>query len=110
MHEKSTTTPPPPYDVIIFTGKIKRFNEEYLEKSAELYELIKQEEGFYGAEVLRNENQFVTVHYYWHDLDHIKIWDKINDFMNEKEDGVMKWFDHYKLRIGTIEREFQVEN
>jgi len=102
--------PLPPYDVVIFSGKIRHFNDDFLENSNKLYEQIKQEEGFIGADVIRNEENEVVVHYYWEDLNTISIWDKINDFMNEKEGDQMKWFEYYKMKIGRIEREFEVYN
>ena len=110
MREYSLTTPPPPFDVIIFTGKLKNNSADFAHKSIELYSLMEEEEGFLGSEVVKNENNFVTVHYYWQDLNLIRIWDEINAFMNEKEGNEMKWFEHYKMRIGRIEREFEVAN
>lgn len=102
--------PSPPYDVIIFTAKLKSLSEEYIQRSNELYELIKKEEGFYGSDLALSDDLELIVHYYWKDLNLISIWEEINSFMNEKSGDEMKWFEHYKMRIGRVEREFEVLN
>lgn len=110
MREKSLVTPEPPYDVIIFTGKLKTQSDDFHRASLELYELMQKQDGFLGAELVRAQNDFISVHYYWKDLNLISIWEEINRFMNTKEGNQMKWFEHYKMRIGRIEREFEVDN
>lgn len=110
QYEKENDNPAPPYDVIIFSAKLKARSEEYIQRSQQLYDLIKQEEGFHGSDLIMNEDLEVVVHYYWKDLNLITVWEEINAFMNEKEGDEMKWFEHYKMRIGRIEREFEVIN
>ena len=103
-------TPSPPYDVIIFTAKVKSLSQEYINRSKQLFELIKKEDGFYGSDLALSEDLELIVHYYWKDLNLIRIWEEINAFMNEKSGDEMKWFEHYKMRIGRVEREFEVIN
>ncbi len=110
MRTRSITNPEPPYDVIIFTCTLKELTQDFEDASKQLVDLMKDQEGFYGVETLINEEGFASSIFYWRNLEDINVWREINDFMNAKDGEKMKWFHHYKMRVGRIMREFEVND
>lgn len=105
--ELSAKTPAPPYYAVIFTSLKNDVEEGYSEMNALTFKLVNQEEGFLGSESFRNENGFgVTIAYFKSELD-IQKWKEQEDHALAQLLGKKKWYDHYKVRICKVERDYE---
>lgn len=102
--ETISRTPPPPYYAVIFTSERSAVEEGYAETSDRMVELANKQDGFLGVESARNEIG-ITVSY-WRDLESIRKWKMNAEHLHAQDTGRKKWYDHYKVRICLIERDY----
>lgn len=99
-----TKTPNPPYYAVIFTSLRRSRHAGYEDMSKEMIELVKEQDGFLGLESARNEIG-ITVSY-WDSLDSIKKWKNVDAHKKAQQKGKKDWYDHYKVRICKVERDY----
>ncbi len=74
---------------------------------AATFDEIQKMEGYLGFEAFRNEKGFCVNISYWKDLNSLMKWR--NNLLHQKaqEFGKEKWYQNYKLRICTVERDYE---
>ena len=97
-------TPEPPYYTVIFTSLRTTGDNGYDAMAREMDELAKHQDGYLGIESARNELG-ITVSY-WKSLEAIKNWKANSRHLLAQKYGREKWYEHYKVRIGKIERDY----
>ncbi|MDB5018682.1 MAG: hypothetical protein JWQ84_3514 [Mucilaginibacter sp.] len=98
-------TPPPPYYAVIFTSLRTEGDDGYGSMSEEMAELAIQQPGYLGIESARNEIG-ITVSF-WRSLDDIKNWKANSRHLVAQKTGRDKWYEHYKVRICKVERDYE---
>jgi len=100
-------TPKPPYVVAIFTSIRTSIEEGYEEMNTATFTEIQKMEGYLGFEAFRNENGFGVNVSYWEDMK--SLWGWKNNLLHQKAQvlGKEKWYQNYKLRICTVERDYE---
>ncbi len=97
-------TPNPPYYAVIFTSVKTNFDNGYAEMTDKMTALAKKQDGFLGVESARNEIG-ITVSY-WKDLESIKKWRENAEHTIARETGRKFWYQHFKVRIALVERDY----
>ncbi len=71
------------------------------------FDEIQKMEGYLGFEAFRNEKGFGVNVSYWKDLNSLMKLE--NNLLHQKvqELGIEKWYQNYKLRICTVERDYE---
>lgn len=101
--------PKPPYYAVIFTSKRTDLEKEPYQKMARyMVELAKSQDGFIDIESAREEIG-ITVSY-WRDMEAIKHWKNQSEHLIAQKYGRLKWYEHYKVRIAKVEREYSFQN
>ena len=90
-------TPKPPYVSAVFTSIRTDVEEGYDEMNNLTFKELESIEGYLGCEAFRNENGFGVNGSYWKD-----------NTLHKKAQllGKEKWYQNYKLRICTVERDY----
>ena len=102
-------TPKPPYIAVVFTS-IRTDVEEGYEKMNELtFKELESIEGYLGYEAFIDENGFGVNVSYWKDMEALKNWRDNTLHQKAQELGKEKWYTNYKLRICTVERDYEFE-
>ena len=99
-------TPTPPYYAVIFTSFRTEGDNGYTAMAEAMDELAKQQPGYLGIESVRKELG-ITVSY-WQSLEDIKKWKQNVDHLAAQHLGRAKWYEHYKVRICKVERDYGV--
>ena len=97
-------TPTSPYYAVIFTSIRTEGDNGYGEMANAMDELARQQDGYLGIESARNEIG-ITVSY-WQSLEAIRDWKQNTDHMFAQRYGREKWYEHYKVRICKVERDY----
>ena len=102
-------TPKPPYYAVIFSS-LKELNDlGYEEVAKEMVELVSNQNGFLGAESLRDSNGFGITISYWKDLESIKKWKNNLEHIKARQKGKELWYKRYKIRVAIVERDYEFE-
>lgn len=100
-------TPKPPYVAAIFTSTRTTTEEGYEEMNTATYNEIQKMKGYLGFESFRNNEGFGVNISYWKDMPSLLEW-KNNELHKEAQAlGKEKWYKNYKLRICTVERDYE---
>jgi len=100
-------TPNPPYYAVIFTSVRSSVDDGYEEMAKRMVELAKEQEGFLGAESVR-DNLGITVSY-WQNLESIATWKMNIEHRLAQRNGREKWYSAYKIRIALVEHDYGFE-
>ena len=100
----TANTPKLPYFAVIFTSKLKEFNENYNKTAEIMLELAKQQEGFLGIESAR-EDIGITVSY-WVSEHAILKWKHHSEHAIAMKNGKERWYEDYSVKICKVEREY----
>ena len=104
---KIANTPRPPYVCAIFTS-IRTDVQEGYDKMDELtFKEIETIKGYLGYESFRDENGFGVNVSYWKDMIALKNWKENTLHKKAQELGKEKWYKNYKLRICSVERDYE---
>jgi len=96
------------YYAVIFTSH-RQSDDGYVETSARMLDLAKQQPGFLGIESARGaDNVGITVSY-WSDLESIKAWKANVEHREAQARGKSEFYSRYKVRICTVVREYEFE-
>jgi heme-degrading monooxygenase HmoA len=98
----------PPYYAVIFTSRRTEGDNGYGEMAEAMVSLAAQQPGFLGIESAR-EDLGITVSY-WQSLEAIAAWKKNSDHLAAQRRGRAEWYEHFKVRICRVEREYSFEN
>ncbi len=97
---------PPPYYAVIFTSIRNDNNDGYDEWDNRMFELVENEEGYLGYESYRNpDGKGVTISY-WKDLESLSHWRNNKLHQQAQELGRLKWYEHYRIRVCKVERDY----
>ncbi len=97
-------TPKPPYYAVIFTSERTAGDNGYNAMSDKMLELAMQQPGYLGYESAR-EGLGITVSY-WESLEAIRNWKQQADHQEAQQMGRAQWYQHYKIRICKVERDY----
>ncbi len=105
-------TPEPPYYSVIFTSQRTDVDDGYVGLNDAVYMKASMLDGFLGMESFRDENGYGASITYWKTLEDIDGWSKNMLHQGAKELGKKKFYEHYKVRICKVEKdyEFNLEN
>lgn len=98
-------TPTAPYYAVIFTSVRTDVDEGYGDMANLMVSTAKRQPGFLGIESARNEVG-VTVSY-WDSTDAILKWKADTQHLLAQKFGRDKWYEHYKVRICRVERDYE---
>jgi heme-degrading monooxygenase HmoA len=100
-------TPKPPYIAAIFTSIRTTIDEGYEEMNRATFAEIQKMDGYLGFESFRNDEGFGVNVSYWRSMECLLAW-KNNELHKEAQKlGIEKWYKNYKLRICTVERDYE---
>lgn len=102
-------TPKPPYIAAIFTSIRTDVEEGYEQMNELTFKELESIEGYLGYEAFRDENGFGVNISYWNDMEALKNWRDNTLHQKAQELGKEKWYKNYKLRICTVERDYEFE-
>lgn len=100
-------TPSPPYYAVIFSSLKNEDDQGYAEMAIRIEELARDQPGFLGIESAR-ERLGITVSY-WKDEKSIRSWKQQAEHMLAQKKGIEKWYQHYKVRIARVERDYEFD-
>lgn len=96
-----------PYYAVIFTSTRTKGDNGYAEMALQMEELAAQQPGYLGIESARDEIG-ITVSY-WQSLEAIANWKANTDHLMAQKKGMKDWYTWYKVRICSVEREYDFE-
>jgi len=99
----------PPYYAVIFSSLKELDNLGYEEMAKRMVELVENQDGFLGAESLRDSSGFGITVSYWKDLESIKKWKSNLEHLEAQQRGKELWYKKYKIRVAKVEREYGFE-
>ena len=96
-----------PYTAVIFTNRRTAHDGAgYEEMAAEMERTAAQQPGYLGIESARSpDGSGITVSY-WADHDAAAAWKQQSDHLGAQRLGRERWYDRYRVRIATVEREY----
>jgi len=97
-------TPAAPYYAVIFTSLRTEGDNGYGEMAEAMVNLASQQPGFLGIESAR-EDLGITVSY-WESPEAIANWKRNTDHLVAQRRGRAGWYEHYKVRICRVERDY----
>ncbi len=68
--------------------------------------LASRQPGFLGIESLRGADGFGITNSYWQDEASILAWKQVVSHLAAQRTGRERWYEHYQVRIGRIERAY----
>jgi heme-degrading monooxygenase HmoA len=102
-------TPKPPYIAAIFTSTRTDVEEGYEQMNELTFKELESIEGYLGYEAFRDKNGFGVNISYWNDMEALKNWRDNTLHIKAQKLGIEKWYKNYKLRICTVERDYEFE-
>tara|TARA_B100000315_G_C14346120_1_gene481842 strand:+ start:227 stop:553 length:327 start_codon:yes stop_codon:yes gene_type:complete len=100
-------TPKPPYASSIFTSIRTDVDEKYDKMDELTFKEIETIKGYLGCETFRDKNGFGVNLSYWKDMNSLKNWKENTLHKKAQILGKEKWYKKYKLRICTVERDYE---
>jgi heme-degrading monooxygenase HmoA len=97
-------TPIPPYYAVIFTSKRREGDNGYAAMAMELVELASRQEGFLGAESVRDAAGVGITVSYWASLDAIQRF-KAEARHVDAQNCKGLWYENFGLRVCKVERD-----
>jgi heme-degrading monooxygenase HmoA len=102
-----SATPKPPYYAVIFTSLRTPGDAGYESMSNKMISLAQTQPGFLGMESAREEKALGITVSYWKDLESISNWKKNTEHQEAQKLGKDNWYEHFKVRICKVEREYK---
>lgn len=100
------TTPKPPYYAVIFTSQRSAADEGYGAMAQRMLDLAAQQPGFLGVESVRGTDGLGITVSYRQSLEAIAQWKAQSEHRVAQQRGKDVWYQHYRLRICRVEREY----
>jgi heme-degrading monooxygenase HmoA len=100
-------TPQPPYYAVVFTSQRNGSGEADYSTAAEaMFELVRQQPGFLGAESARGADGFGITVAYFDSEENIRHWRNQAEHAATRERGKREWYDHFEVRVAKVERAY----
>jgi len=94
------------YTAVIFTSRRTADDDEgYDAMSARMEALAAEQPGFLGIESARGDDGFGITVSYWADAAAARAWKRHAEHVVAQQLGRSRWYDHYRLRVATVERD-----
>lgn len=100
-----TQTPVPPYYAVIFTSQRTEGDQGYSSMAEKVLELAAQQEGFIGAESVRNRAGLGITVSYWQSLEAIEQFRNNSLHAAAQKKGRNCWYSEFGLRVCKVERD-----
>lgn len=100
--------PDPPYFVVTFSSKRSDGDRGYGAMAERMVEMARAQPGFLGVESARGADGFGITNSYWRDEESILAWKRVVDHLAAQRLGRERWYTHYAVRIGRIERAYSM--
>lgn len=100
------TTPEPPYYVVVFTSQRTEGDNGYLQMAIAMEKLVAEQPGYLGHDRVRDGTGFGMTVAYWRDEESIRNWRKAAEHLVAQKFGRERWYSHYEVRIGKVERAY----
>lgn len=95
------------YTAVIFTSRRTDLDDVgYGEMADEMQRLAERQPGCLGIESVRGEDGSGITVSYWTDPDAAAAWKQHTDHLAAQRLGRGRWYDEYRVRIATVEREY----
>ncbi len=103
-------TPNPPYYAVVFTSQRTADDDDgYAEMADRMFALAAQQPGYLGVETAHSEDGFGMTVSYWESLDSIRNWRAQAEHKVAQQQGRETWYEHYKIRICLVEKEYNLQ-
>ncbi len=102
------TTPKPPYYIVAFSNQRTEGENGYGNMAKAMAELAAKQPGYLGIESVRDGNGFGITNSYWADEASIIAWKANVAHLAAQKQGREKWYEHFEVRIGKIERAYHL--
>ena len=100
-------TPKPPNVSAVFISIRTDVKEGYDEMNNLTFKELESIEGYLGCETFRDENGFGVNVSYWKDANALKNWKENTLHKKAQVLGKEQWYKNYKLRICSVERDYE---
>ena len=99
--------PAPPYYAVIFSSRRNGRDEVgYADTATHLFELVRGQPGFLGAESTRGPDGFGITVAYFESETAIADWRRYAEHTAARERGRRDWYTHFELRVARVERAY----
>ena len=96
----------PPYFIVAFSSTRTTDEKGYDDMASKMVALAAQQDGFLGVESARDSNGFGITNSFWRDEASILKWKAAIDHIEAQHLGKDRWYSHYNVRIGIVERAY----
>jgi heme-degrading monooxygenase HmoA len=104
---KLSTTPEPPYYVVIFASlRTKQDDEGYAAAAARMAQLASEQPGYLGVDSARDATGVGITVSYWSSEDAIAAWRRHAEHTLSREQGRKSWYAEYQVRVARVERAY----
>ncbi len=101
-----TTTPQPPYYAVIFTSQRSEGDQEgYGNMAEKMMKLAARQEGFIGAESVRDAGGMGITVSYWCSIEAVEQFKKQSLHVEAQREGKTCWYSEFGLRVCKVERD-----
>lgn len=104
--QRFARTPKPPYFVVVFTLQRTSDGAGYRETAAEMFRLATAHPGCLGMETAQGADGFGITVAYFSDQASLDSWRNHPSHRAAQELGKSRWYEHYELRVGVVERAY----
>ncbi|RCX23461.1 heme-degrading monooxygenase HmoA [Fontibacillus phaseoli] len=91
---------------VIFSSQRTEGDHGYGAMADKMEQLASKQPGFVGVESVRESSGAGITVSYWESLEAIQNWKKNEAHLIAQEKGKQDWYQHYKVRICKVEREY----
>lgn len=105
-HTGFARLPEPPYYSVIFSSLRSAGDDDYAATAERMVELAATQPGYLGVESARDATGFGITVSYWTSLEAIRHWQVNAEHRIAQETGKARWYAHYEIRIGRVERAY----
>jgi heme-degrading monooxygenase HmoA len=96
--------------IILFRSKLTdQAGEDYQAMNQELEVLVRQNPGFIDAKSYKSEDGERLTVVWWKDEDSLREWRELMRHREAQNTGRQKWYQYYKLEVGSVIREKSFE-
>ena len=96
----------PPYFIVAFSSTRTSDDQGYDDMASKMVALAAHHDGFLGVESARDSNGFGITNSFWRDEASILKWKAAVDHIEAQNLGKDRWYSHYNVRIGIVERAY----
>ncbi len=104
---RPASLPEPPYYAVVFTSvRTSEDADGYGSTASELFELVRSQPGFLGADSARGPNGLGITVAYFRDEESIAQWRRHADHAAARKLGKERWYSSYAIHVGKVERAY----